>query len=133
MSLTCSNCHQSSCADSGSCDNSDDQGFESVHRHVRQGSCGSAKFRRHKSASPSRRSGSRPKAAGGGGRAYEARGHSRGGGEARSKSAGHLTNQCHHHCHCNCEPERRQALIMLSLVYKDIELDTRVLVNTAGF
>ena len=152
MSLTCSNCQQSSCADSASCnDNSDDQGkdatfskfnegipifyhylrkqtetlikfssgFEYV-RHHRQGSCGSGKLnRRHKSASPSRRSGrgskgSRPNSKGGG-YIQEGGSHSRGhsqtrgpGGEPRSKSAGHLTQQsCHHHCHCNCESERR--------------------------
>lgn len=122
MSLTCSNCQQSSCADSASCnDNSDDQGFEYV-RHHRQGSCGSAKLnRRHKSASPSRRSGrgskgSRPNSKGGG-YIQEGGSHSRGhsqtrgpGGEPRSKSAGHLTQQsCHHHCHCNCESERSRS------------------------
>ena len=95
MSLTCSNCHQSSCE---SC--SDDQ--EPPVRHHRQGSCSSAKFRRHKSASPSRRSGrqsSRSK--------YGERGHSqpRTPQESRSKSAGHVTHDCNH-C-CNCERRSR--------------------------
>jgi len=117
LSLTCSNCHQSTGGSSCESCESEDQGIieppmniHHIHHHnshhQRQGSCGSAKFRRHKSASPSRRSGRQDskhkyERAGGGERGHSQPKHQ----EPRSKSAGHLTNQCH--CHCNCESERR--------------------------